>query len=157
MRLNLTSSNQDKRSSRCGCSLDRKAQPGFKDDSGSLTSPKWNATATFGYDVDQYSVNWVTRYYGKTNYTNGFGTFWKTGVEVDDATIQSQTVHNLVLSYRGETKSGGSWVASFNVNNLFDRDPPITASQNLRGGQQAVSNVYDVFGRRYQVSMNYNF
>ena len=137
--------------------LARKAQPGFKDDSGSLTSPKWNATATFGYDLDQYSINWIMRYYGKTNYTNGFGTFWKTGFDVDDATIQSQTVNNVVFSYHGQTKSGGSYVASFNVNNIFDRDPSVTASQNLRGGQQGVSNVFDVFGRRYQFSMNYSF
>jgi outer membrane receptor protein involved in Fe transport len=63
----------------------------------------------------------------------------------------------MVLSYRGETSSGANWVASLNVNNIFDRDPPIVASQNTRGGQQNPNNVFDVFGRRYQISLNYNF
>ena len=45
----------------------------------------------------------------------------------------------------------------FNVNNVFDRDPPISPSQSQRGGQQGVANGYDVFGRRYQLSVNYTF
>ncbi|MGV3592230.1 MAG: TonB-dependent receptor domain-containing protein [Gammaproteobacteria bacterium] len=129
----------------------------YRDDVGSLTSPEWNATATLGYDVGNIGINWLTRYYDSTRYTAGFGVLWSDGVEVDDASIASQTVHNLVLSYRGETSAGGNWVASFNVNNVFDRDPPIVASQNTRGGQQNPNNVFDVFGRRYQLSLNYNF
>jgi len=129
----------------------------YRDDVGSLTSPEWNATATLGYDIGNWGINWVTRYYDSTNYTLGFGVHWRSGFEVDDATIASQTVNNMSVSYRGETNSGANWVASFNVNNIFDRDPPIFASQNLRGGQQGVSNVFDVFGRRYQVSLNYSF
>jgi hypothetical protein len=129
----------------------------YRDDVGSITSPEWNATATLGYDIGNWGVNWVTRYYDSTNYTLGFGVLWTSGVEVDDATIASQTVNNVSVSYRGETASGSNWVANFNINNVFDRDPPIVASQNLRGGQQGVSNVFDVFGRRYQLSLNYSF
>jgi len=129
----------------------------YRDDTGSLTSPEWNATATLGYDIGNVGVNWITRYYDSTSYTNGFGVFWRSGFDVDDATIASQTVHNLAVSYRGETAGGGNWVASFNVNNILDRNPPVVASQNLRGGQQGVSNVFDVFGRRYQLGLNYSF
>jgi iron complex outermembrane recepter protein len=129
----------------------------FRDDVGSLTSPEWNATLSFGYELGNYGINWVSRYYDSTTYTNGFGVFWVDGADVDDASITSQTVHNLGLSYRGETADGSNWTASFNVNNIFDRDPPIVASQNLRGGQQGVSNVFDVFGRRYQLALNYSF
>jgi iron complex outermembrane receptor protein len=129
----------------------------YRDDAGSLASPEWNSTISLGYDVGNIGINWLTRYYDSTTYTNGFGVFWVAGADVDDATIASQTVHNLALSYRGETASGGNWVASFNINNILDRDPPIVASQNLRGGQQGVSNVFDVFGRRYQIGLNYNF
>jgi outer membrane receptor protein involved in Fe transport len=129
----------------------------YRDDVGSLTSPKWNATAVFGYNLGNAGLNWITRYYDSTTYTNGFGVFWLEGIDVDDASIASQTIHNVVLSYRGETASGANWVASLNVNNLFDRDPPVVASQSTRGGQQNPSNVFDVFGRRYQISLNYNF
>lgn len=128
-----------------------------RNDVGSLTSPEWTATAMFGYNVGDVGLNWITRYYDSTNYTQGFGVHWTSGIEVDDATIASQTVHNVVLSYRGETASGANWVMSLNVNNVLDRDPPIVASQNTRGGQQNPSNVFDVFGRRYQLSLNYSF
>ena len=46
---------------------------------------------------------------------------------------------------------------TFNAINLFDREPPVIASFNSRFGTQTVSNDYDVFGRRYQLSLNYNF
>jgi outer membrane receptor protein involved in Fe transport len=62
-----------------------------------------------------------------------------------------------VLSYSGDTASGANWVTSLNVANLFDRDPPIIASENQGGGLQSQNNQYDVFGRRYQLSVNYNF
>ena len=129
----------------------------FRNDVGSLTSPEWNATAMLGYTIGDAALNWITRYYDSTTYTNGFGVFWADGIDVDDSSIASQTVHNMVLSYRGETSSGANWVASLNVNNVFDRDPPVVASQSTRGGQQNPSNVFDVFGRRYQLSLNYSF
>jgi iron complex outermembrane recepter protein len=131
----------------------------YRDDVGSVNSPEWNATATFGYNIGNVGMSWVTRYYDSTTYlaNNAFGVFWVEGVDVDDASIASQTVNSMVLSYRGETSSGGNWIASLNVNNIFDRDPPVVASQNTRGGQQNPNNVFDVFGRRYQVSLNYNF
>ncbi len=129
----------------------------YRDDVGSLTSPEWNATATFGYNIGDVGLNWVTRYYDSTNYTSGFGVLWVEGADVDDASIASQTVHSMVLSYNGETSNGHNWVASLNVNNIFDRDPPVVASQNTRGGQQNPNNVFDVFGRRYQLSLNYSF
>src|SRR5690606_26092357 len=82
---------------------------------------------------------------------------WVEGVDVDDNTTPSQTTANLVLSYSGETSTGGNWMASFNISNLFDREPPIVPSQSQRGGQQGISSNHDTFGRRYQLSVNYNF
>ncbi|MEY4640097.1 MAG: hypothetical protein RLZZ227_91, partial [Pseudomonadota bacterium] len=52
-----------------------------------------------------------------------------------------------------EMTDGGNWQLGFNINNLFDRDPPIIAG----AGGQALSNSHDQFGRRYQVSLNMNF
>jgi outer membrane receptor protein involved in Fe transport len=43
---------------------------------------------------------------------------------------------------------------SFNVQNLFDRNPPIIPSYGSRGGSQTVSDNYDPEGRRYQLSVN---
>lgn len=125
----------------------------YRDDLGSQLSPEWVVTATLGYDIGNFGARLIGRYYDST--LNNV--LWTEGVEVDDNTISSQTVANLVLTYSGETSGGANWTANFHVNNLFDRDPPIIASENQRGGQQSIGNQFDVFGRRYQVSVNFAF
>jgi iron complex outermembrane recepter protein len=131
------------------------ATPGAitRDDVGSSLSPEWNATATLGYNVGPYGVRLIGRYLDESMYD----VLWVEGRDVDDNWASSQTTANLVLSYNGETATGSTWMASFNVTNLFDRDPPIIPSQNQRGGQQTISNQFDAYGRRYQLSLNYNF
>ncbi len=133
----------------------------YRDDVGSTNSPEWNATATLGYRLGDYGVSLVGRYRDSAFIGTGTGTsgaaFWRQGVDVDDNTIASNTVANLIFSYRGETSNGADWNASFNITNVLDREPPILASQSQRGGQQSISNTYDAYGRRYQLSLNYNF
>jgi outer membrane receptor protein involved in Fe transport len=129
----------------------------YRDELGSLTNPEWTATAIGTYNFGDYGVSLVGRYYDSTILGQFGGALWRAGYEVDDNTVASQTVANLVLSYRGETSNGGDWVASFNINNLFDREAPIIPSENQRGGQQGINNVFDAYGRRYQLTLNYNF
>jgi iron complex outermembrane receptor protein len=131
------------------------ATPGAinRDDVGSLTSPEWTATATARYDLGPWGASVIARYFDDTL----INVLWVEGRDVDRNKISSQTTANLVLSYQGETASGGNWTASFNVTNLFDRAPPIIPSQSQRGGQQTVSGQHDIYGRRYQLSLNYNF
>jgi hypothetical protein len=125
----------------------------YRDDLGSEDSPEWNATATLGYTVGNLGARLIGRYYD----TTFADVLWTEGVDVDDNSVPSQTVTSLVLSYSGELAGGASWTANFHINNLFDRDPPVTPSQNQRGGQQPIGNFFDVFGRRYQVSVNFEF
>lgn len=125
----------------------------YRDDVGSQASPEWNATATVGYSVGNFGVRAVGRYFDST--LNDV--LWVEGVDVDDNTISSQTVWNLIFSYSGTTAGGGNWTANFHINNVFDRDPPIIPTQNQRGGQQLVGNNFDVFGRRYQASVTFSF
>ena len=82
---------------------------------------------------------------------------WIEGIDVDDNTTASNTVFNAGVGYTGEMASGSTWRLSANVINLFDREPPIVPSFSSRFGTQTVSNDYDVFGRRYQLSFNYDF
>jgi len=125
----------------------------YLDDLNSLQSPKWHATGTLGYDLGDFDIRLVGRYIHKTKYDIN----WVEGRDVDDNWASSQTTFNLALGYNGETASGAKWKASFNITNLFDRDPPIIPTQNQRGGQQTISNVFDTYGRRYEVSLDYKF
>jgi len=84
-------------------------------------------------------------------------TTWREGIEVDDNTVSSSTWFNGQIGYNGELSNGSTWNVSLNVQNLFDRNPPVIANFGNRGGSQTISDNYDAEGRRYQLSMNYNF
>ena len=131
------------------------ATPGAinRDDVGSLNSPEWSAVASAHYNLGPYGISLVGNYYGDTK--NNI--LWVEGRDVDDNSVASQTTANLVFSYSGETAAGANWVTSLNVANLFNRDAPIAASENQGGGQQPQNNQYDIYGRRYQLSLNYTF
>ena len=131
------------------------ATPGAinRDDVGSLNSPEWSAVASAHYNLGPYGISLVGNYYGDTK--NNI--LWVEGRDIDDNSVASQTTANLVFSYSGETAAGANWVTSLNVANLFNRDAPIAASENQGGGQQPQNNQYDIYGRRYQLSLNYTF
>jgi outer membrane receptor protein involved in Fe transport len=83
---------------------------------------------------------------------------WVEGIHIDDNTIESQTWTNLVLGYEQEMSGRGAWRLMFNVQNLFDDDPPvIPATGGGRFGAQVVDNTYDVWGRRYQLGFSMDF
>jgi outer membrane receptor protein involved in Fe transport len=80
-----------------------------------------------------------------------------TGVDFDDASVGSNAWWNGQVSYTGTTNNGANWTLGLAIQNMFDRNPPIIASVNSRGGSQTISDAYDAEGRRYQLSLNYNF
>jgi len=124
-----------------------------QDTAGGPGRPEWTTTITATYGIGAWDVMLRGRYFDSVLLNNQ----WVQGIDVDDNITASNTVWNLGLGYNGETASGGTWRASFNVTNLFDNEAPIIASFNSRFGTQTVSNDYDVFGRRYQLGLNYNF
>ena len=47
---------------------------------------------------------------------------------------------------------------SFNVQNLFDEDPPIIpSSADTRFGAQSTDDTYDEWGRRYELGFSMEF
>ncbi|HEY0963004.1 MAG TPA: TonB-dependent receptor [Pseudomonadales bacterium] len=124
-----------------------------------ISTPEFTALVTANYNIGDYGIMLQSTYYDSTlsNGNNegltGPNSNWVEGVDVDDNTVASQTIFNLGLTYGREMENGGNWQLGFNVNNLFDRDPPIIAGT----GGQALSNSHDQFGRRYQLSLNVNF
>ena len=69
------------------CNVQRFNQPPPQlADLGSLNSPEWVTTATLRYDIDNYGVSLVGRYYDATTYDVA----WVEGREVDDNWAPSQ-------------------------------------------------------------------
>ena len=81
----------------------------------------------------------------------------KTAPDVDKNWLPHYFNTNARLGYNGETSTGHSWDVSLFVTNVFDKDPMVIPSNNLRGSSQTVSNNYDAYGRRYVVGFNYKF
>ncbi|MBN1237583.1 MAG: TonB-dependent receptor, partial [Gammaproteobacteria bacterium] len=121
---------------------------------GALGFPELTANATASYRVGPWSVQVQQRYVDEVLLDRN----WVEGVDIDDNTIQSKSWTNLVLGYGREMRSGGLWRLTFNVQNVFDKDPPIIPSTGGgRFGAQITSNTYDVWGRRYQLGFSMDY
>lgn len=123
------------------------------DTAGGPGRPEWTTTLTGTYTLGNWNAMLRASYFDSVLVNSQ----WVEGVDVDDNETASNTTFNAGLGYSDETASGANWRVTLNVLNLFDREPPIIASFNSRFGTQTVSNDYDVFGRRYQLSFNYDF
>ncbi len=121
---------------------------------GTRGYPDRTASITLSYRVDRLSVQLQERYIGDVILNRT----WVEGIDVDNNTIDSQAWTNLVLGYEGQSRGSGRWTITFNVQNLFDVDPPIIpSSADSRFGAQATDNTYEIWGRRYQLGFNLEF
>ncbi|HEX7081989.1 MAG TPA: TonB-dependent receptor [Gammaproteobacteria bacterium] len=115
---------------------------------GSYNLPELTTNLTLNYGMGPWSFQMQGRYIsdGKLNRN------WVEGVDVDDNTVPSSTWWNGRVGYRGEMDSGATWNVSLFIQNVFDKHPPIIPSSF----GQTVSNQYDIFGRRYNLSVNFS-
>jgi outer membrane receptor protein involved in Fe transport len=123
------------------------------DIAGGFATPEFTTNITANYAIGPLAFQLQMRHIDSSL----VNTTWVEGRDVDDNTVASSTWFNGQIGYTGETADGSSWNVALNVQNLFDRNPPIIASYGSRGGSQTVSDNYDTLGRRYQLSLNYNF
>ncbi|MDC1529335.1 TonB-dependent receptor [Gammaproteobacteria bacterium] len=120
---------------------------------GGYNRPDLTANITVNYDIGDFGISLQQRYIPETIRD----TRWVEGVDVDINTVDASTWTNMRLTYRMEMGNGSNLNLNFNVQNLFDENPPIIASFSSRGGSQTTSANYDTFGRRYALSANYSF
>jgi outer membrane receptor protein involved in Fe transport len=111
------------------------------DQAGSANLPEKTMTANLNYSVGDFGFN-LQHYWQDSTLRN---VTWVEGVDVDDNTVPAVNLTNLGIFYNGETNSG-SWRVSFNINNLFDKDPKF-------GGPVMVG---DPLGRRYSLGFQYS-
>ncbi len=120
-----------------------------QDNAGGQTRPQYTSVLTANYGLGPWGFMLQSSYYDDVNLNNT----WIEGRDVDDNEIASFTQFNAAVSYQGETSSGSQWRLAFNITNLFDREPSIVASS---AGQSIIAG-HDSLGRRYQLSLNYDF
>jgi len=124
------------------------------DTAGALNSPDLTSVLTTSYGVGPWNIQLQGRHIASVLRNAQ----WVEGVDVDDNTISSMTWWNMRFGYNGELGNGSSYGVNFNIQNIFDREPPIIPGfSDFGGGGQSVNYNYDVFGRRYNLSFNYTF
>ena len=111
--------------------------------------PHYKADLTVNYQVGDWGFSLLEHYYGHTLVNNTF----IQGVDIDNNRVASQLVTNLAVSYKFKGNSRHDWKTTFNVTNLLNRDPPIIATTS----GQFLSNSFDQYGRRYQLTVDMNF
>jgi len=116
---------------------------------GVYTRPDLTANITTNYRVGPWSFQLQGRYIAGDKLVRT----WVEGVDVDDNSVPSATWWNGSIRYRGELRGGAVWDLGLSIQNLLDKDPPIVPF-GTAGAQGFLSNQYDLFGRRYNLSFN---
>jgi iron complex outermembrane recepter protein len=104
--------------------------------------PKTTLTANLTYNIGDLGVSVQQTYQGSMKRN----VLWIEGRDVDNNRVGSVNLTNLGLFWNGEASSG-TWRASLNVSNLFNRDPVIAG----------LTRVGDDVGRRYAIGFDYSF
>jgi iron complex outermembrane receptor protein len=123
-----------------------------RDVAGSLSTPDLTAVAVARYSIGDFGIQLQQRYVDETIRNID----WVEGVDVDDNTVSSATYTDLRLSYNG-TMASTAYRIALDVTNLLDRAPPIVANNSFTGGAQLSDTMFDTFGRRYMLSVNFSF
>ncbi|WP_172439781.1 TonB-dependent receptor domain-containing protein [Pseudoalteromonas piscicida] len=124
---------------------------------GEIFTPDNRANLNVGYTKDDLSVSWRMRYWersldsadgGNFNFTN-FGPLEKYNE------YPSAVYHDLAATYHFTD----STEVTFNIRNLFDKEPAIAPQGTSAGGTgiNTVSEAYDVTGRYFQLSLTTKF
>jgi len=123
---------------------------------GGIGTPELTTNVTMNYSVGPYSLQLQGRYIDSTLLSTRADRSEASGY-IDDNSVASSTWWNGRLGYNGETSSGSTYTIAMNVQNLFNKLPPIQPRYSSRGGAQSTSSNYDTLGRRYALSFNMTF
>jgi len=113
---------------------------------GFIGMPDLTTNLTSTYGIGKLSFQLQAQYLASV-FRDSSGV-WREGIQVDDNTVASMTWLNGRIGYNGELDGGSTWGIGMNVQNIFDREPPVYGGSN---------NTYDLYGRRYNINLNYNF
>jgi outer membrane receptor protein involved in Fe transport len=124
-----------------------------RDIAGGLDSPDLTMVGTANYKIGPYGIQLQQRYISDSL----LNVDWVEGIHVDDNTVSSGNYTNLQFNYSSDFVRSGTWNVNFNIQNLFDRPPPIVPSFGGAGNSQTIPNGYEIYGRQYQLSFGMTY
>ena len=125
-----------------------------RNDAGSTNLPKWTGTAIVTYTNGPFTGSFTGRYIdSRVQFTDP-----TPAQQMDDNSVSSVFYANLRLSYRFEQLGSADYDVFLNVQNLFDRDPPVVASwSDFFGASATTPALHDTLGRRYLLGVSVAF
>jgi len=111
------------------------------DSAGTVGYPRWRWRATASYTNGPFYGSWTAHYIGPSAYNLTYTTANRVPL-----TVREDTTYDLALAY----KLRPTLTVRFNVNNIFNKAPPL-------GATTAIGNYYDYIGRYYTIGLNGKF
>ena len=121
------------------------------DSAGGLATPDWRGNLSADYVRGAFGLNAQVMYIAGGDLLND-----QTPEDIDDNTVGSQTLFNLGLRYNLNVWGDSNLQLFAGINNVFDQDPPIAASEFISNWS---SNpiVYNLIGRNYYAGVRVDF
>lgn len=114
-------------------------------------APDWQGMLTATYRIGPVSTSLTHRYISDGSYD----ALWdETDINVNR--VSSAAYTNIRLSYSLNVLEGSGEIFA-NVNNAFDRDPPLAPSWGFTGSNHSNYALFDKMGRRYTIGLRFDF
>ena len=135
----------------------------YLDAAGVGSSPRWGVNTNVTYSIDALRVNWNGRF---TSDGRAQGTLLQctsacptiSGLQtVDNNYLPSYFLQNMSFTYRFLEEGTSTAEAFFNIDNLFDVQPPVSPNQvaGATYGLATNASLYDTLGRRFRAGMRF--
>jgi iron complex outermembrane receptor protein len=130
---------------------------------GGASTPRWGINASATLAIDPIRFTWTTRFVSRGRQLNtsiqctsgcttasGFNT-------VDNNYVSPYYLSNFTISYRFHQDGQSNAEFYLNVDNVFDKDPPVVPNQfaGATYGLGTNAALYDVMGRRFRAGVRF--
>jgi len=125
-------------------------------------SPRWGVNTQITYSLDPIRVSFTNRFISRgrqsdTLYQCTSACPTISGFQTADTNyLPSYFISNLTATYRFYQDGNSNAEAFFNVDNLFDKDPPVAPNQ-IAGATYGLATLphYDTLGRRFRAGVRF--
>ncbi|MDA5195134.1 TonB-dependent receptor [Govanella unica] len=113
--------------------------------------PHWRGNASVTYSQDRFALFTQARYIGSGKYDSTF-----TGMDINDNTIPSRLYVDLSGHYEVMNEGASKVQLFFNINNLFNKNPPVNPS-TFFASLASAPELYDMIGRYFSGGVRFKF
>lgn len=119
-------------------------------DIGTNSTPKWTGVLSADWKIGDWSVYVQERYIGSGKFDNTY-----TARDADKNSQAAYYYTDATLNYSFGDDTRYKWFLT--VNNLFDKDPPLTPGILIAGANYGNRTLYDMIGRVYSTGVRVQF